>query len=250
MRIKLCLAVCALVVVASARPVGAHDGPHEISMDLMQNTATTSTIQRPLLRNASITPDPTKAIGDVKKDFRSEMIEKRAAAKQTAETRKEAFRQKVADMQDMQKKAVLQRMDTRFTNTNDAFTDKWAESLEEMNGLVDRVGSEAADLEATGVDTTAVDASVTRARTAITTAQTAVATQAGKSYVFSITTEATVKTAASSVVTQFRTDIRSTFLLVQNAKQAVRSAVVALKTAKSTPAEPTPVASDSAIIGE
>ncbi|HRN96636.1 MAG TPA: hypothetical protein PLD54_04275 [Candidatus Levybacteria bacterium] len=246
MRIKLSIATAAFLFFAVVPMVGAQE-TLEIVPDNSSATATPSpATARPVMQREI---SPIREVM-ITKDFRTQVTEKRDAAREAAKVRRDALRDKIDSMQDAQKKAVLQRLDTRFETINDTTTQKYSLALEQMSMMLDRVGSEAANFKSNGANTLALDAAITRARTAITTAENAVSTQAGKTYVMSVPTEMGARTAANTTVTQFRTDLRSTYLTVSAAKQAVRNAVTALITVQKAPIAPSPVASESANVGE
>lgn len=178
--------------------------------------------------------------------LRENVQQKRMDALSTGQARREQFKEKLSVIRDAQKLAVVQRLDNNFVAINNASTDRWISALEQLSSMVDRASSEAADLEASGVNTAVLDQAIVRAQTAITTAQTAVINQAGKSYIMTITTEAALRTNVGSTVTQFRNDLRNTYSIVANAKQSVVQVVRALATDKDTPA-PLPEATESAV---
>jgi Skp family chaperone for outer membrane proteins len=251
MPIKRCITLCAIFLLLTATSVSAQESS-ETSQEM--NVVTTVPSKPP----RSITnKEISKHLDSMKnqmKDLRSDIQEKREAAKETAAAKKEALRAKIAAIKDTHKKAVVQRLDTRFETTNQTSTDRWTEALEKMTHLVDRVGSEAADLKSNGVDTATVDLSITKARAAILAAEVSVASQAGKTYVMPITTDATLRNTVGTTVSQFRNDLRNTHQTLVIAKKAVMDTVRALVVLKKKPAAstttPPPVSTTSAVIEE
>ncbi len=244
MRTKYNFAIAVFLVLFTVSPVFAHDGEvHEGATEPQVLPAQTNmAVEAPLPVNP--------VMRDAVKDLKTTINEKRDAAKEAAKIRKITLKEKLEEFQDMQKKAVMQRLDTRFETINDKSTQRWTTALEQMTTIVDRVSSEAANLEKAGGDTTEVMSAVTRARTAITTAETAVTTQAGKTYVMSVSSETGAQIAANTTAMQFRTDFRNTYTSVLKAKESVKDVVEEFQSAFQASINFKPVASESANVGE
>lgn len=178
--------------------------------------------------------------------FRETVMQKRMDALTTSQTSREQFREQLQTISDAQVVSVVQRLDDNFLSINNTSTDRWITALEQMTDMVDRAGSQAADLEESGTNTVALSMAITRAETALATAQTAVSNQAGKSYVVTITTEAALPANVRTVALQFGSDIRSTYATVSSAKQAVVQVMQALASAQEVPVTQVPQATNSA----
>ncbi len=205
------------------------------SAELTLETQAASPASQPRDRMISVTPPGSRMPMSITPSelripdsFRGQLEAKRAAAKSSIASKRTQLQTRIAQIQDSEKKVVVTRIESRLEATNMAVTDRYATALEEMNLFLDRASTKAAMLEAGGMDTMTVEASITRARTAITTAQTAVANQAGKTYTPTLTTDANIATNVGSSVSLLRQDLRVTYQSVINARQAVSSAVRAL----------------------
>lgn len=169
----------------------------------------------------------------LKKDFMEEIKEKRTENAEKMKTRREAYKAKMEEIKDAKKKSLVESLDTRISSINKKNTDQMATHIEKLTLLLERISSKAATLKAEGKNTTTLDSSITKATTALNAAKTAVATQAAKEYVFTITSETTLKTDVSPVVKQFRTDITATHKLLIAARLAVGDAAKELQAIKT-----------------
>lgn len=200
-------------------------------------TEPTQTTPMPSQKRAETMSLYKNAITGLKDEIRT----KRMEAMQDVKEAREEFKAKLQTITDERKKAVVGRIDTRLSSSNDKHTEKMADNLEKLSSILERISTKAATLKSEGKDTTDVDTAIAEAQTKITAAQTAVATQAGKEYVITIADETTLGATISPVVTQFRTDIGTVHKLVVDAQQAVVAAGKELKkTVATTATTPTP----------
>lgn len=189
-------------------------------------------------------------VSDTKVTLREQIQQKRMDALKNADAKRAELQQKLTGITDSQKSAIVQRLDTRFVNANNTATDRWVDALEVMSSMLDRAGSEAADLKDSGTNTFVLDSAITRARTALTNAETAVANQAQKTYALNITTEESLKMNVGATVSQFSLDLRNTYNTVVAAKQALKEVIASLATLKATDAVQVTPATNSAEVVE
>jgi hypothetical protein len=210
---------------------------------MMQQTTT-----QPVVSISPRQPMVTRPVMQPKR-FQAEIKEKRFEAKQSVSSREASMTTRPL-IQNAQKKAAMQNIDSKLLSVNDSVTIKWATALDEFESMTMRASSEAAGLKAAGIQTVNLDAALTRAEFAIDTAKTAVMTQAGKSYAINATSEAGLRTAGMNSMSQMRNDLRVTHTSVLSAKTAVKSAMSALVNTKRSLLNTTPVATGGAVIGE
>lgn len=186
---------------------------------------------------------PTKINAfEIKKEARA-AIKEEIQADMTA--RKEAFREKLAEIKDENKRIVVERINDKIANINERRTTHMTTVLEKLEGILARIKERTATAAANGKDVTNVNSAIDAAQRAIDAAKQAVNDQKAKEYVVSIETEETLRTTVGSTVSQLQADLRATHKLVVDAKQAVMQAarLLAIIVGATTPAPsatPTP----------
>lgn len=163
----------------------------------------------------------TKPIQETRMASREAMMPNKMATPAGQMSKKAEFKEKLQQLTDSDKQAIVEKIDTRITSTNASQTAKWMESLTKMESLLAKFTAQEATLKAAGEDTTALAAAITSAQIAVATAKTAVNTQASKEYVINITSEKALRTNVGSTVSQFRVDSRTTRQTVIAARTAV-----------------------------
>lgn len=148
---------------------------------------------------------------------RTEMQTKRAETKEEMAAKREEFKKKIEEMKDTKKKEGVERIDEKINNLNEKHTVRLSGFIENVMRVLTNLQKRADALKAKGVDTTSINTMITDAETALKDAQTAVDAQAAKSYTMDITDEATVKTSAQDLLTQFRTDLKALHEVVKAA---------------------------------
>ena len=154
-------------------------------------------------------------------DFKASVSAVREEMKTKMQEERNTFKEQVNKLKDQNKQTVVTNVTDRFQTINTNQTDRMSQGLTTLGSILDRLTAKVSELKASGKDTTTVDAAITAAQTAISTAQTAVTTQAGKSYIPTITTDTTVGQNVSTVFTQLKTDLQTTQKSVVAAKEAV-----------------------------
>ncbi len=258
MRIKLLVLSTALSFsLVSPFSVFAEDADANVTTVSEEIAPSSNSASPVLLRGNSEKPLLNETQKAVKLELREQVKQKKEEMKATLQTERGVFKQKLANIQDAKKQAVVERIDAHIDRINDSMVDRWVDGLEQLTEFVERSSSEAAVLKASGANTAALDLAITNARSAITTAETQVSAQAEKNYVISVTTDGALKGSVGQTVSSFRQDLRNTHQVVFTAKQAVIRVVRELNQLKNvdktptvtvtqTPVSPSPVSTGSA----
>lgn len=174
---------------------------------------------------------------------REKRIEARDDLRNQITQARDDFKAKLAEIKDARKKAIVENIDTKIKTINENRTQEMLRHLDRLTIILAKVSSKEAALKSQGKDTTALLNSISLAKTAIESARTAVNAQALKTYTATITTDETLKTAITTLLTQFKLDIKTTHQLVVAAQKAVSAAhkAAGLTVATLTPSiTPTP----------
>jgi hypothetical protein len=135
-----------------------------------------------------------------------------------AQMKRAELKARISTIKDVTKKALMERIDARITEVNKNQTTKFIDVLNKLQTFVDRANGTASDA--------AKLTDIATAQTLINSARTAVAAQAEKSYIMTVTDDATLKVNARITVGQFRHDLIAVHKLVMDAKQAVQKIFV------------------------
>lgn len=169
------------------------------------------------------------------------IIQKRLDAVERVKDKRESFREKLATIKDERKRAIVERIDNRISTINENRTNRFAEALEKLNLILDRIINKTNSLESEGVDVTELNNSIVIAQSALNNAEDAVEGQAGKEYVIEIDTESTLGSVVSSTVRDIKNDLRIVHQAVVDARTSIRKTVGQLRaTMKSGNADNNP----------
>lgn len=166
-------------------------------------------------------------------DLRSELQDKRQAARDELSAKRDEFKTKLESIKDERKRALLEKLDSRFTSINDKWVNNWNRKLSRLSEILAKVSTRADSLEATGVDVSAVRTAINAAVDSIASAQSSLNDQAGSTYIIEINDEGTLGDDVSSLVSQFKEDISSIKDVVKLARSAVHDAFAALRVANT-----------------
>jgi hypothetical protein len=165
--------------------------------------ATTAAGTNPM--TAKILMDQKKtAITKIRDDMKTMIQAKRAE-----------FNTKLQTIKDQNKKALVERINSRLVEINKNQTTRYADILSQLQSFLDKISTSATP--------TASLANITNAQNIINIAKSAVSAQSEKAYIMTITDGTTLRQNAGIVVSQFRQDITSVYRLVLEAKLAVLS---------------------------
>lgn len=164
----------------------------------------------------------------VRETVADRVSERRTEIKEKNSDRKAELMEKVEGITDEAKRAALERIIAAFETINDNKTSRWAQALDKLSEVLERIKSKLEALDEEGVDTSSAVAKVTEAESAIADAAEAVETQSEKVYDVEFTDETTLREVIQPFVQGFKQDLRTTFSEVLAARDAVREAARAL----------------------
>ena len=169
---------------------------------------------------------------------------KREEAKTLYQTKREELKTKLTAIKDERKKTVAENLDARLANINKNRTDEMERALTRLQEYLTRLTTHAQIAKSEGKDTALLDTAIATVQTDIEAAQAAITTQAGKDYIANVTTDASLRTAFSTIITQLKTDLLTTHKTLETVRKDLLKAVQEWEKLKST----TPSASTSATI--
>lgn len=176
-------------------------------------------------------------VDQLRKSVEEGIEAKRATALQRNAAKRAEFTERVAEISDEAKKNAVERINTALQKINENRTIRWANALDKLSSVLERIKTAVSSLEGNGADTTSINGLITTAEATIASAIVSVETQAEKDYIIEITDETTLGQAVRSVVQQFKQDLKTTLTSVASARDAVRQAARALASI-STPSNP------------
>lgn len=147
------------------------------------------------------------------------------AIKEEKEQRIEEFKEKIALIKDERKKALVEKITEKITNSNTRLTTKMSAALERLSSILKNLSEKAAALKANGKDTSALEEAISQAEAAVAEAKSAVTAQAEKEYSADLIDDPTLKNTIGKMVSQFRKDLRDTHKKVVAARQAISKAI-------------------------
>lgn len=157
------------------------------------------------------------------------MEAKNVITQQISEARME-FKEKLQEISDKAKQAVLERIVNKINENNAFKTKQLSERLDRLTEILSKISKMAADLEEQGAVVTTLNNQITKANSAIEDAKESVATQMEKEYIIDITTEQALRTNARSTIQKYVADMKA---VLQDVLIAHRAVVQASSTAKA-----------------
>lgn len=149
--------------------------------------------------------------------------------------KREEFKEKLQEIKNEKKRALVERIDTKISSVNTNRTTQMSTVLEKLNSILSRLIEKVNTAKtAGGNETTLAEVAITQAQSALSTAKASVASQASKQYDIQVSSEEGVlRTNVGSTVSQFEKDLRTTHKTVVDAKQALMSVIKELSKLKT-----------------
>jgi hypothetical protein len=150
-------------------------------------------------------------------------------SRKKTEADRKTFTAKLATFKDDKKKTIAAYIDTKLADINKRRTSEFMAHLTNMREVLDKISDRATEAKKAGKDISKVESLVTAAQGALASAQTGVTTQAGKSYVATISSEAAVGQNIRDIMQSLELDLHNTRELMMAARKAVGAALEALR---------------------
>lgn len=144
-------------------------------------------------------------------------------------TKRQEYKQRLSEIRDKKKAAILERIDNKITTLNKKHTDRFNKLLEKLTSILSRIETKADDIKTDGVNVSTVDVAVQNAKDAIAVAQREITEQSGKDYVIEIDEENNLGSVVSSALNEFRKDMAIIRDSVKVARDAVFEAAKTLR---------------------
>ncbi len=157
-------------------------------------------------------------------DINVTQVQKRNIKSQIKErniTKRQEYKQRLSEIRDKKKSAILERIDNKITTLNKKHTDRFNKLLEKLTSILSRIEAKADDIETDGVNVSTVDVAVQNAKDAIAIAQREITEQSEKEYVIEIDEENNLGSVVSSALNEFRKDMA----IIRDSVKVVRDAV-------------------------
>ena len=170
-----------------------------------------------------------KEVFDTRKAKQEKELEtSQSRAKLNTETARKAFTAKLSTLKDSKKKSIAASLDIKIGELNKKRTTTMLAFLSKMQEVLDKIITRSSIAAKAGKDTSTLDSSVTVAQAAVASALTAVNTQAGKTYVASVTNDATLKNDMETTMKSLKADLDIVNGLIETAKKSVYNAYMEL----------------------
>ena len=157
-------------------------------------------------------------------DINVTQVQKRNIKSQIKErntTKRQEYKQRLSEIRDKKKSAILERIDNKITTLNKKHTDRFNKLLEKLTSILSRIEAKADDIETDGVNVSTVDVAVQNAKDAIAIAQREITEQSEKENVIEIDEENNLGSVVSSALNEFRKDMA----IIRDSVKVVRDAV-------------------------
>lgn len=163
-----------------------------------------------------------------KEAFKKEVEVKKEEAKKKIEENRAALQGKLKNIKDEKKKTAVETVDKRLAEINADRLTHFTDVLDQMDKVLQNIGSREAKVGAAGKDVSVVTADIAAAQSAIAAARAAIVTQTGKTYVLAISQENTLRMDVGKARQALGTDLKVVQDKVSAAHDAIRKAATDL----------------------
>ncbi|MBI1971444.1 MAG: hypothetical protein HYS52_01175 [Candidatus Wildermuthbacteria bacterium] len=161
-------------------------------------------------------------------EFQNMVKSKKEEVKSQIEAKQATLKERLQRVKDEKKKQAVERLYSSINELNARMADHFANVLNQIEDVLDRVKSRAGKAEANGLDVLLARTAITAAEIAIASARDEVKTQAGKIYTIEVQSEQTLKSDAGTSRQALHNDLSLLKEKVKAARDAVKQAAVAL----------------------
>jgi len=178
--------------------------------------------RKEVLENIREREKKLKEVFDARKAHQKEELEQnQARAKLNTDTARKVFSEKLSKLKDTKKKTIAASLDLKIGEHNKKRTTIMLAFVSKMQEILDKISTRAAEAQKAGKDIAKVDSAVSSAQGAVASALTAITTQAGKTYVATVTSDETLKSDMEAVMKSLKSDLDAVTTLINSAKKAV-----------------------------
>lgn len=183
-----------------------------------------------------------KAVADLRTEraekraqFKKELAEAQDALRKRVQEKKDELKKNLVKIKDEKKRTIVENVYEQMTKLSETRTARFADALEKLEAVAERIKARAEQAKAAGRDIAAVEAALVEAVKAIDAAGLVVKAQAGQIYKIGVDGEATLKTKVGNVRKVLHEDLKKAEDAVKAAREKMHAAAVALG-ATETPA--------------
>jgi len=163
---------------------------------------------------------------------RQQLLERRNAARERldedsiqlreeANSRRQVFRQRLAQIQDETRQRIVERIDNRLQLVNENLTNSFENVLANLEKVLEQIEVRRDSLASQGKDVSSLTGAISDARSTIESTKALVNTQSEKAYIIDISSDASLRVDAQETINTFKTDIRTLRDELLNAKDSV-----------------------------
>ena len=163
-----------------------------------------------------------------KAEFKNKVETARTELKTRIETKKQELKTKLAKIKDERKKQVVEKIDGQLDELSKRRLNHFSQVLEQIEKVLDKISGRSAKAKDNGRDVSTIETVITEAEKVIAASREAVKTQAGKTYIITITTETALRQDVSKARQALHADLVKVEDTVKAAREAVRKAATTL----------------------
>jgi hypothetical protein len=210
-----------LMVLLSFLVFGAYPSLAFAQEAVTTNTTLPATDETQITTSNTVRAIPLVAPAKKATTARQELKDAKETMRETMVQARSDFKQKLSQIKDQRKQAIMTKLDNRINTINKNRTDKMTERIERLDSILGKISTDEATLKLQGTNTTLLHNDVTAAQTAIDAARQVVSDQAAKDYIMDVTTDDALKNAASTTIQEYITDMKAVYTKVVAAQSAV-----------------------------
>ncbi len=162
-------------------------------------------------------------------EFREKVKTQREEAKKRFAGENEKFSERLNNLNDEKKAAIIEKIGNRLTIMNTKYTDKLTNATARLEEILNKITEDTEAAKNEGKDTAETEAAIATATDSIETAKTAIVNQASKEYIPDISNTDNLGESVSETVQALKSDLKEVFGIVKDAKNKVKDAAQKLR---------------------
>ena len=161
-------------------------------------------------------------------EFKQKLEDSKKELKERVDAKKQELKDRLASIKDEKKKATVEKIDGRLDELNAKYTEHYSEVLTKLGAVVEKINVRIERAAARGLDVSAVRTALISADAAIAASKTAIESQTAKTYLITVTDEATLRENVGAARQALRADLKAVEQTVKDAREATRKAATTL----------------------